>query len=166
MSQEYKEKLDIYNSDGEFQNRTIFRGQTLKNDEFLLVIHIWIKNSKNEYLITKRAETLTYLPNIWATTGGCVMSGENSQKAAMRELLEELGIIAKEEDFKKVFRFKRQNLHEDVWLLQKDISTKDIILDKDEVSSFKWVTKNHIFDMVKTGTFLNYGRDYFAFLFN
>lgn len=64
----------------------------MKKDEYHLSVFIWIENDKGEYLISQRASTLKLAPNMWETTGGGAISGEDSLTATLRETNEELGI--------------------------------------------------------------------------
>ncbi len=61
------------------------------NNEYHIVVHIWIKNSKGEYLIQKRSSNKKEGLK-WAWTGGSVLMGENSIDGAVREVKEELGL--------------------------------------------------------------------------
>ncbi len=87
------ELWDILDEDGNATGRTIMRGNELKEDEYHLVVHIWIINNKGEILIQKRSEHLEFAPGVWATTGGSAIKGEDSITAACRETKEELGIV-------------------------------------------------------------------------
>ena len=54
------------------------------NNEYHIVVHIWIKNSKGEYLIQKRSSNKKEGLK-WAWTGGSVLMGENSIDGAIRQ---------------------------------------------------------------------------------
>jgi isopentenyldiphosphate isomerase len=49
------ELWDILDENGNKTGSTIERGQPIRQDEYYLIVHKWIKNSNGEYLITKRA---------------------------------------------------------------------------------------------------------------
>lgn len=66
------------------------------NNEYHIVVHIWIKNSKGEYLIQKRSSNKKEGLK-WAWTGGSVLMGENSIDGAVREVKEELGLTVDKE---------------------------------------------------------------------
>lgn len=63
------EYWDIYDKNFEKINKTVKRGDKLKDDEYHLVINAWIVNSKGEFLITQRVETKPH-PLMWECTGG------------------------------------------------------------------------------------------------
>lgn len=141
------------------------RGEKLKAGDFHLVVHIWIINDRNEYLIQRRAEHLKLFPGIWATTGGSAISGEDSKTAAIREVEEELGIKPETENMKKIKRIKRKDNFTDVWLLQQNVLINDVKI-QEEVSEVMWVDKIKLEEMINNGTFHNYGEDYFKLIFN
>lgn len=159
------ELWDIYNSTGEFQEKTSRRGEPLEAGDYHLVVHIWVKNARDEYLIQKRAGHLKIMPGLWATNGGSVLAGESSLQGAIRELHEEVGIAAQENEMRKIMRQIRKDSIVDVWCVQKDISIGEIIMQAEEVSEVKWADRSSIMNMVETGIFYDYGSDYFAKVF-
>ncbi|MFQ5630968.1 MAG: NUDIX domain-containing protein [bacterium] len=159
------ELWDIYNSTGEFQEKTSRRGEPLEAGDYHLVVHIWVKNAHQEYLIQKRAGELKIMPGLWATTGGSVLAGESSLQGAIRELHEEVGIAAQENEMRKIMRQIRKDSIVDVWCVQKDISIGEIFMQAEEVSEVKWADRSSIMNMVETGIFYDYGSDYFAKVF-
>lgn len=160
------ELWDILDKDGNKTGRTKVRGEILRRDEFHLVSHIWIKNSKNEYLIQKRSPTVKAMPNIWAITGGSAVSGEEALESAVREVEEELGLIIDPNEFKKINRVTRGRGLVYVWIIYKDIDLTKCKLQKEEVSSVKFKLKEEIIDMVYRGQFYDYGDYYFNMIFN
>ncbi|MBQ2265846.1 MAG: NUDIX domain-containing protein, partial [Clostridia bacterium] len=105
------------------------------------------------------------MPGEWAATGGAAISGEDSFTAAKRELFEELSINSTEKTLNKIFRLKRRNSLLDVWLIKADPSVESLTLQESEVAEVKWVTKPELQQMIKSGRFHNYGREYFQKLF-
>lgn len=85
------ELWDIYDKDGLKTGKQIHRGERLSAGEYHLIVAVWIKNGKNEFLVQKRAKHVKD-PLMWHTTMGNVKAGENSYDAALREAREELGI--------------------------------------------------------------------------
>ena len=61
------ELWDILDGNGNKTGKTVERGKTMRQDEYHLSVHIWIKNSNGEFLITKRTANKKILPNMWAT---------------------------------------------------------------------------------------------------
>ena len=85
------ELWDILDEDGNKTGELVARGRPMKQDEYHLVVHVWIRNSKGQFLISKRTPNKTF-PNMWETTGGSAIKGEDSLSAALREVREEIGI--------------------------------------------------------------------------
>jgi isopentenyldiphosphate isomerase len=59
-----KELWDLYNRDGEPQGRTIVGGDQLNDGDYHLVVQIWVKNARGEYLIQKRADHVKQAPGV------------------------------------------------------------------------------------------------------
>jgi len=152
---------DILDEKGNRTNRTIIRGQELQPGDYHLVVHIWVVNDKNEFLIQKRAEHLKLMPGMWAVTGGSAVQGEDSLTAAIREVKEELGIDVDLTNFTKIARVNRKDSIADVWLARQNIALEDIKLQEEEVSEARWASKEAIEAMLQEESFHNYGEAYF-----
>ncbi|HYK73867.1 MAG TPA: NUDIX domain-containing protein [Pseudoneobacillus sp.] len=150
------EVWDIYNENREKTGRTIIRGEKLQENEYHLVIHIWIQNSQGEFLIQKRASTVKSAPNMWAITGGSAITGEDSQSAYKRELYEEIGLIADNSKAEIAFSLKRENNFCDVWLIKQDFDINQCKLQVEEVSEVKWATVQVIRKLIAKGKFNTY----------
>lgn len=60
------------------------------------IVHVLIFNDKGEMALHLRSKYRSFCSNHWSTSvGGHVQSGESYEKAALRELKEELGIKSK-----------------------------------------------------------------------
>lgn len=156
------EKWDILDADGLPTGKTTVRGRCyLKHGEYHLVVHIWIVSSDGKILLQRRADNKALMPGEWAATGGAAISGEDSFTAARRELSEELGIYSTADTLKLIKRIKRRNSLLDVWIIKKDIALHSLRLQKSEVAEAKWVSFDELLQMIKNGTFHNYGEEYF-----
>ena len=85
------EYWDIYDKHKRKTGKIIKRGDALQDEEYHLVVNIWIKNKNNDFLITRRAAKRSF-PLMWECTGGSAIKGETSLDAACREVKEELGL--------------------------------------------------------------------------
>lgn len=160
------EKWDVLDANGNPTGQTALRGKTvLGTDEYHLVVHIWVVSSDGRFLIQKRSATKALMPGEWAATGGAALSGEQSFEAATRELKEELGINSTEETLKFVKRIKRRNSFVDIWYICTDVSAESLTLQKSEVEKAIWVTKEQLEQMIKSGSFHNYGNFYWSVVF-
>lgn len=162
----FMEKWDVLDEYGHRTGRTVMRGQgRLKPGEYHLVVHIWIISDNGKFLLQRRAENKKLMPGEWAATGGAAVAGENSQSAARRELFEELGITADDNNFIKLCRFKRRNSLLDVWVITFNSDSTELKLQKSEVAEVKWVSASELLNMIENGEFHNYGSEYFDTLF-
>lgn len=116
------------------------RGSRLPDGTFHQVVHIWIKNVIEDYLISQRSAEKSD-PFCWEPTGGSVLAGENSEEAAIREVKEELGLDLKPGSGSLLFRgirfFDDCNDFVDVWLfeLPYKVIDKNMVLQKEGVSA-------------------------------
>lgn len=160
------EKWDIIDKNGKPTGKTVLRGKcVLKSGEYHLVVHIWVVSPNGELLIQRRSDQKRLMPGEWAATGGAAISGESSYNAASRELFEELGISSTPETLKKMFRIKRRNSLLDVWVIGNDTPANQITLQQSEVAEVKWVSKEELAEMINSGEFHNYGKEYFDRVF-
>ncbi len=152
------ELWDILDENGNPTGRLIERGKPMLQNEFHLVVHIWIVSRDNTFLIAKRAETKPF-GGMWETTGGSAIAGETSLRAAVRETKEELGIDLNADGCKFITRIKRQHSDfpdfVDAWLCKYDSELSTLHSDPSEVSETRWAEKEEIKNMINNGTFMN-----------
>ncbi len=151
-----EEKWDILDANGQLTGRTIKRGQRFKKGNYHLSVHIYVVNSKKEFLIQKRSMKKEKLPGIWDMTGGAVLAGEDSLTGAIRELEEEVGIALKPENFLLIKRLKRKTSFVDLWLAFSDANLSQIVMQEDEVDAVKFVSAA---DMIQITDEMDYRDD-------
>ena len=83
---------DLYNERRELTGLDHIRGDTIPDGYYHLVVHVWIRNSKSEYLISQRSADRPMHPLKWECVGGSVLKGEDSLSGALREIKEEVGL--------------------------------------------------------------------------
>lgn len=83
---------DLYDENRELLGKDHVRGEQLPIDGYHLVVHVWIRNSKGEYLISQRSANRPTFPLMWECVGGSVVKGEDSLLGAIREAKEEVGV--------------------------------------------------------------------------
>ena len=101
------ELWDVYDKNRNLTGKTIARGEYMTEDEYHLVVQVWIKNDENKWLISKRAATKSQALK-WEPTGGSVLAGEGSKDGALREVKEELGISLNPESGHLFRSFQRE----------------------------------------------------------
>lgn len=138
------ELWDVYNINREKTGKVIDRHgcEILQDGEYHLVTEAIIINSKQEILMSKRAEFKTKYPLMWECNGGSVKSGEDTLQAILRELKEELGISLNENEaiFYKTIRDDKAKDFKDIWIFRKDIDLKELSFTDNEVIEAKWVS--------------------------
>lgn len=150
------ELWDVLDEDGVPTGRTVRRGDTLKPGEFHLVVHVWIRNEHNDYLIQRRAEHLDWKPGIWATTGGSVVAGEDSLTGAIRETQEELGLDLQPTRLERIHRFSVADGIIDVWFAQVKTDLLGTPSPGPEVAQVMWASKAQIHQLANEGRFHRY----------
>ena len=79
------EKWDLYTKYREKSGKEQIRGEKIPNGFYHLVVHVWIRNCKGEYLISQRSVSRPTFPLMWECVGGSVLMGESSIDGALRE---------------------------------------------------------------------------------
>ena len=97
------ELWDLYNENREVTGRTHIRGQEIPQGFYHLVVHVWIRNRRGEYLISQRSADRPTFPLMWECVGGSAVAGEDSLTAALRETREEVGLILSPDDGKLAY---------------------------------------------------------------
>lgn len=151
------ELWDIYDKDRNKTGKTVERGQPMRQGEYHLVVHVWIRNSNGEWLISKRAPNKP-LGGMWECTGGSALSGEDSKTAALREVQEELGVVLNP-DNGRLFRSFMRQFHNfpdfsDIWVFEYDCPIESVVLQEDETCGAQWATSEQIIEMIRRGEFI------------
>jgi len=118
------------------------RNDTNLND-IIRVSGVWVYNSQKKVLIAQRSPNKKHEAGKWApSVGGTVEEGETYLTNAIKEIEEEIGIIAKEKDLTVgVHRLSANDtFFGQVYFYKTDISTSDFILQEDEVAQVKWIS--------------------------
>lgn len=145
------ELWDIYDDNGNKTGKTIERNNKccLGEGEHFLSVHIYLRNSKGDFLVQKRSIKKKNMPGMWYITGGCVIAGEDSIEGAIREVNEELGILIKQEEYKHITRLKRSQCYIDIWEVIKDIDISSCILQENEVDEVKYIKREEFFELLE-----------------
>ena len=121
------ELWDLYNERRELTGRDHIRGDEIPQGFYHLVVHVRIRNSKGEYLISQRSADRPTFPLMWECVGGSVTKGEDSLTGALRETKEEVGLTLSPDDGKLVYSVVGRVVNGvkftdivDVWLFEYD----------------------------------------------
>lgn len=145
---------DVYNKKGKKRNKVIKKGHPLKHGEYHLVCEGWIRCAQNEYVIQKRSPMKKIFGNKWyCSMGGSVLAREHPRDGLIREAMEELGIDISD----ATIRLKRIIVEDYtifyIYLIDKKINIKDLVLQEEEVIDAKIVSKEEICSMKDSGEF-------------
>jgi isopentenyldiphosphate isomerase len=111
--------------------------------------HVWIYNSCGEILLQLRAKDKPLAPDCWdVSAAGHVAAGENVKTSALRELAEELGVVAKVDDLEFIGNLRRetktQTFHNNefyyVYLMKFDGRAEDLVVQTEEVQIVRFFT--------------------------
>ncbi len=152
------EVWDLYDSNKKVTGKTHIRGEEIPDGYFHSVVHVWIRNKDGQYLISKRSDTKSTYPGLYECVGGSVLVGETSEDGAIRETLEEVGIILQKNSGKIVYDKIRTTEHGikmqdimDVWLFEYDGELNLANATTDEVSEIAWMTIDEIKELYEKG---------------
>ena len=153
---------DLYNENRELLGKDHIRGEQLPIDGYHLVVHVWIRNSKGQYLISQRSANRPTNPLMWECVDGSVVKGEDSLQGVLREVKEEVGIDLLPEkgqvvlsDIKKIEFGKVVNKIVDVWLFDYDGEVDLGNATTDEVAQVAWMSREQIKELFDANMFVD-----------
>ena len=153
---------DLYDEQRHLTGRDHIRGEDIPRGYYHLVVHVWIRNSHGEYLISRRSADRPTYPLKWECTGGSVLKGEDSRTAALRETKEEVGVELSACDGKLVFSKVRNAIEGvrfadilDVWLFEYDGPIDLTKATTAEVADVAWLNKEQIKRLFEDGEMVN-----------
>ena len=147
------EKRDLYDKNRKLTGETIFKGEPIPKDKYIIVILVTIQNSKGEFLVQKRSKQKD---GKYAFTGGHVKTGETSIQGMMAEIEEEIGLTVKPEELELIFsgREDKAQVFFDLYYMKKDLNISDLVLQEEEVESVQWSTIEEINKLIDNDEFL------------
>ena len=139
---------DIYDAQRKLTGRTHRRGTPWRAGEYGLVVCVWVYNDEGQVLMTRRAPGKSFA-GTWENSGGAAKAGETSLQEIQRELFEETGIRAEEEEFHLIATDTDRNAHYDFYCLRRNTPLSEIVLLPGETDDAKWVTFSQIHEMIE-----------------
>lgn len=138
------------------------RGEQLPIDGYHLVVHVWIRNSKGQYLISQRSANKPTYSLMWECVGGSVVKGEDSLQGAIREAKEEVGVDLMPENGQVLFTKTRKIIEGkifndimDVWLFEYDGEVDLGNATTDEVTQVAWMNREQIKELFDANMFVD-----------
>ena len=141
---------DIYDKDRNLTGRIHKRGTPWHPGEYGLVVCVWVYDGRGRILLTRRAKGKSFA-GTWENSGGAAQAGETSRQAIARELFEETGIRAAEEEFELLDSGCDRNTFYDFYCLKRKVAIQDIVLLPGETDAVQWASYGKIHWMIRTG---------------
>ncbi len=139
---------DIYDKDRRLTNRIHRRGTPWRRGEYGLVVCVWVYDGAGKLLLTRRSPGKSYA-GTWENSGGAAKAGETSRQAIRRELFEETGITAQEDEFEFIGSDRDKNAFYDFYCLKRQTPLDQIVLLPGETDDAKWVTLSQVHEMIE-----------------
>ena len=146
------EKWDLFDENRKPLNKTHNREDKMKIGENHIVVDIWTVNDNNEILLTLRHPDKKEYPNSWENTGGSALSGETSRAAVIRELFEETGIVANENEVFFLGTKKETTAFVDTYIVRKNMKISELTMQEGETVDAQWVALDKLDEMIEVGT--------------
>lgn len=141
---------DIYDENRVLTCRKHRRGDYLANGDYHLVVHVWMLSSEGKFLLTKRSPNKGF-PNMWETTGGSALSGDDSLTAAIREVQEETSLKLDPERGEVVHTYRGTDYITDVWLFRQDFDLADVVLLDGETCDVMYASADELLKLRQDG---------------
>ena len=166
INNETGELLDALDIDGRPTGRTIPRGERFGEDEYRRVVHIVILSTDGRMLIQQRQFFKSGWPGQWdVTVGGSALAGETGREAAERELAEEIGLSRNLARMHPTFTIGFDRGFDDFFVFVEDVDETSLGLQTEEVRAVRWATCEEIFNMIDSGEFIPYKKEFIRLLF-
>lgn len=160
------ELVDLYDENRVPLGLTAERHCPKGANEYRMVVHVCVFDSRGRLLIQKRTEEKRVWPSRWdVSVGGGVDAGETSRQGAEREFREELGYSLNLTDLRPAVTVNFPGGFDDFYIVNRDLDEKALVLQKEEVSAVRWVTLEELLAMVDSGEFIPYPKGFLQFLF-
>ena len=141
---------DVYDKHRNLTGKLHRRGTRWRFGEYGLVVCVWVIDGEGNVLLTRRAPGKSFA-GTWENSGGAAKVGENSRTAIARELFEETGIRAEEEEFELLGSDRDRHTHYDFYCLKRQVSLDRIVLLPGETDDVQWASMEKVRRMVRTG---------------
>ena len=141
---------DIYDKNRNLTGRVHRRGTRWRAGEYGLVVCVWVYDGAGNLLLTRRAPGKSFA-GTWENSGGAAKAGETSRQAIARELFEETGIRADEEEFELLSSARDRNAHYDFYCLKRQTPLDEIVLLPGETDDVQWASMQQVHQMVRDG---------------
>lgn len=162
-----RELWDVYSFDRRPTGRTMYRGDPMPDGAFHLVVHICVFSPDGRMLIQQRREGKRSWPGLWdLSAGGCALAGEDSRRAAERELYEELGLRASFAGQRPALSIGFETGFDDVFFTGYAGAPEALRLQPEEVQAVRWAEAGQVLRLLDEGRFVPYHASFIRLLFD
>ena len=147
------EKRDLYDKNKTLTGETIYKGEEIPDNRYIVVVLIFIQNSEGKFLIQKRSDLKN---GKYATTGGHPKSGESSLQGILTEVKEEIGLNLNQNDLQLYFsgRSEEEKVFWDDYYIKMDVEDiKKLKLQTEEVELVEWFSEAEIVQLMEQDKF-------------
>jgi isopentenyl-diphosphate Delta-isomerase len=138
------EYVDALTEAGQNTGNKIVRSLAHAKGIWHRTVHVWIRNRSGELLLQRRSLNKETFPGLWdISAAGHISAGDSSKEAAIREMLEEVGVSCDSESLRFLFTLRQSykspdgsiedNEIIDVYLCTKPVEEDELTLDPKEV---------------------------------
>ena len=142
-----RELRDLYDINGNKTNVTYYKGDSIPEGYYPMVVMAVIRNSEGKFLMQKRVFSKG---GDWGVTGGHPKSGETPIDGIVTEVKEELGIDIPRESFIEYDSGCDGKDCYKMYYVTRDINVNDITIQEDELTEVRWFTMEELKHMVET----------------
>lgn len=137
------ELLDVIDKEGNITGEVLDKSEIRERNLLHKVVCLFIINSKNQVLLEKRSMNKKIHPGKLGLCEGHVHAGEDNMSGVIRELEEELGIVANKDDiihFCTILKERTTNSNITyAYYMPLDKDAKDFVIQEDELSEVMWM---------------------------
>lgn len=146
------EKRDLYDKNKNLTGETMYKGEPIPADRYIIVVMVFIQNSEGKFLIQKRSKEKD---GLYGSTGGHPKTGETSLQGMITEIQEEIGLEVNENEIELIYagREDTERVFFDIYYLKKDFDINTLTLQKEEVEFVEWLTIPEIKKLIADGVF-------------
>ena len=143
-----REKRDLYDANSNLTGKTYFKGDSIPDGYYPMVVMIAIQNSAGKFLMQKRVPRKG---GGWGVTGGHPKAGQTCEEGIYTEVLEEIGIDIKNQNIEIFDSGCDGKDCYKMYYTQMDIDLNDVKIQEEELTEVKWFSMQELSNMVKLG---------------
>jgi len=145
-----KEIWDAYDETENLLGIDLVRGEVIPSEMYHIGVSVLVRHVDGDYLLTKRCITKSTWPEYWEpSAGGYALKGDTPEMAAIREVKEETGLIAKNPIL--VDKRTHATMIHYYYIAETDCNKTAVKLLEGETIDYMWVDTKGLIDMLDSG---------------